>query len=679
MDTGDPDDPYRAFAQYFLDDFESVVGLEEPLNIGQFALVDRAVIAGSDEDKLERIPELLDESLELRPGLSQVQFPIKRLYGRYCQVSARHGRVDFAMRLLEAGKVSEDCVASIVQAISDKGNDGTREMQALLVEYPDSAPIRKAAVPFLVGRAAVLEQEDFESELQQYGLDGWSPAVRAEVTLAVLPTIVPKWKQGEVLKFVDPVAGEFSFSEDEVDEVGVGGAWRKRFGRTVFDLVRNKRQGHALELLAHTSGFEPELVDVAFAARFNAADSDSLDFYTPTLDFNNVPDALKLVEDINATFRDVAPDQKASQRLATWVIGRNSSIATRAYSGLVSIISEDHSPSKGRELVTAYASLRSSLPSETTRQWLDQAVGQEVFRKLSDEAVTSAGNWQQEDAERNIAIAEKLMEFLVLDEEEVELFSSAQEEVSARAAMKCDDLIAAGSERRIRAPLELCLSRAANSDEKGRALYLLASIARQARDYQASERYMERFIREIPRHDLLDDTFAELGWLAFRNKDYKRAEQMLKTVTQRVPDSNAADNALYWLGKMAEARKSDELAASYYSAVVVNEGADRLRSVVWREHAASARYIQDFDRVMRWSEDLVVKELPQDDDLRPIFLQTGDKVVQFCGKSVADMRDVLKVMDSLPKRERTCDVTVLRMLAEGEEVERSRELRLFKP
>ncbi len=652
--SASPEDPYIPVARYFLGEFEPVIAAEGLFRIAHLAEIDSAMMEGTPADKIEKIGRLLREDLGLRADLEGLDVDLDRMHKIYCEMTIGNGIDDFARRRIVAGNAPGSCVTGLFAIYTDRGAVGAPLVVTLLREAGEAAELIEAAEYFFDTRAALLDAGAFHTELVTAGIKDLSPEVRGLIVQQILPTAGAQWPAGRLKRFLDDIAPVY---EEEPD-------WEALLGEAVVERIDIEGLEAGLALIADTAGPDPLLISRAFLADLRPDDQPIEPLSLGSVKSVEVPRVFQMIEIADRVFqkRGMDPDRRNDWRTSAY-----SDVATAVMETISSRVDDVTDPASASLLVREYTSVRGKLPGAAVRDVLDNAAGKRIFQAFTDGAITAAERVDIALMDTFLNGAKDMKPFAgQLDEEEEAVFSVLLEEAAELRQSSCDDLIRTSAERRVDAPVSYCLDRKPSAEERGRALYVLASIARDNRQWEESEKIMLQFLSEIPDHELIDDIYAELGWVSYRQKKYKTAEKYLNTVIERYPDRNAADNAMYWLGKVYETKGSKSRAARLYSAIAVKEGADRMRTLAWKQMRNGATTIEEFERVRRWTTDLTVDELSENEDERPVHLQTDDQIVSVCGRPVKNMNDVAAVLDRMEPG-RDCTVQVRQLYHDGEE------------
>jgi hypothetical protein len=658
-------DPFRRLADYYLDDFETVASTGGPFHIGLFAEIDDAVMVGSDEDRIKKLGAVIGSDLEIAERFSVLKIDPSQLYGAMCKLTLRANDFTFSTRIVERGQDHEYCLAGIVNVFSsDSEGEKALELFDLIAGLPETDK-RSILGSIIEARVVFVDRTALEPELERLGFESLSGQVRDDIIHRTLPTMLEHWGTKETLAFLKRHGPATGWKRDNLPA---------GFQNALVDVAQSESFDTALEFIYYAAGLYPDAINIALAHAGSklpgdqaAEDEREHDPYEYTRYLYNVadadiPDLVRLIQRSEAAFTRWGSPAKDIQ---VWKDNAHENLAARAYYALSRSFDEGKERLSPADFEAGYTSARSAFTTPSARSAFDRAVARELIEIVAVQASRALVAWDIEGAKDLFAYADILLKYV--EPEEVggaaEQLLAARAEYARMTALGCDNLIDIAAERRNAGPLLICLKKKPDSERKGRVYYLLASIQRQAREYETSRETMERFIKEIPAHDLRDDILAELGWIEFRAKNYNKASSYFQTIIEQYPDRNAADNAYYWLGKVSEARGLRDAAGEYYTIIALKEGADRLRSLVLRDKSQGRRTVRDIYLVEKWTKDLYVDQVSADEEEVPKFLQKGDQLVSVCGKAVSSILDVTSAMAYIPSAKTSCEVTIVRELS----------------
>lgn len=657
------DDPYTIFADYFLSDFDKVNGVAGFFDIGLQAELDDAVMIGSDAERLEKIDQIVADDLTIDERFQVLSINLGQLYGAKCSLGIRMGQLAFATRLVEIGEDHKFCLADLLNALSSSQSpESVSPVFEVLARLSEEE--RASVAPIVLeARLSQVGPEIFGKELEAIGFQTFSQADQHHIVHKIALTMLKQWGMEQTLVFLRSIgpASDWSMT-DEMSRPFQDGLWQV-LDEHGFDA--------GVEFIYLASGLTPDALNVAIAFDYlgDVEAGRDVPSFSRFLYTNDTEEIVGRLAAVDRTHRALNKARVRGGSVSDWKHETNRTLATNYYYRLTPLIRASDEGVDSDMFENQYKEFRKTFSGPEAGSAFDDALVDELLNIVSSEALSSIETWDRSRATELF----KIGEFLSANAGHAPssagaMLARAQDAFAKQEDMDCDALYAIGMERRLREPLKLCLARKPGDSLKGKAFYLIASIARQKRDYEESQHFMERFIAEISDHALRDDILAELGWQAFRLEDYDEARAYFDQVTELYPDRNAADNAYYWLGKIAEAEGKSEEAGEFYTTIALREGADRLRSLVVQDRAKGKQTIADIYLVDEWTSNLRVVEV--NGYPSPSFLRPSDQLIRVCGQAVNNIIEVNAVVAQQPAAARQCEVTVLRMssLSDVEEV-----------
>ena len=563
------------------------------------------------------------------------------------------GNLAFATRLVERGVDHKFCLADLLNALSSTETpNSVSPVFGVLARLSEEERVAVAPI-VLETRLSQVGPDVFGKELEAIGFESFSQAHQHHIVHKVVLAMLKQWGMERTLAFLRSLgpASDWSLTKE----------MPRPFQDALWHVLDEHGFDTGIEFIYFSSGLSREALNVAIAFDyFEDTDSGhevpSFSRFLYTNDTGGVADRLAAA---GRTFEALEAARVDADHLSDWRRDTYRALASNYYYGLAPLIRASDLAVDASKFEDRYEKHKRAFSASGAGSAYDDALAEDLLDIVSSEAQSSIETWDRSRATELFKIGDFLSEKTGRVPSSAGLMlARAQDAFEQQENMDCDALYELGMERRLSEPLKLCLEKKPGDALKGKALYLIASIARQKRKYDESQAFMERFIAEIPDHSLRDDILAELGWQAYRLENYDEARAYFEQVTELYSDRNAADNAYYWLGKISEAEGKSEEAAEFYTTIALREGADRLRSLVVQDRAKGKQTIADIYLVEEWSSDLMVEQVSEYPG--PSFLKPSDQLVRVCGHAVNNIIEVNTVLAQQSGRSRQCEVTVLR-------------------
>jgi tetratricopeptide (TPR) repeat protein len=234
---------------------------------------------------------------------------------------------------------------------------------------------------------------------------------------------------------------------------------------------------------------------------------------------------------------------------------------------------------------------------------------------------------------------------------------------SLSRADKCRQIFFRAREHKIlmgaRAFLDRCLDNlASNRLEYGKALYLLASSSKRLGEYDRAIQYLDRFVREIHDHPLLDDAYAEIGWYyVVISPNWQKAKYNLEKVVHDFPDRNAYDDALWWLAQAAKWRGKYAEAVNYYGKIIAFAARSRFRLLAAGQMDQVAAFNDNapLDGVVlaesyTHGNEIAVRSVRKESPAAQLRLRPGDVITNICNSPLYKVDDVFEAASQMRKQ-----------------------------
>jgi tetratricopeptide (TPR) repeat protein len=205
--------------------------------------------------------------------------------------------------------------------------------------------------------------------------------------------------------------------------------------------------------------------------------------------------------------------------------------------------------------------------------------------------------------------------------------------------------------------------------EYGYALYQLASVSRQIKEYDKSRDYLLRFVREIDDHPLLDDVYAELGWhYIVVEKNWTKAQEYLNIVITKYADRNAYDDALWWLAKGAAENGEYGRAIDLYGQIA----ALTIKSKFKQWGSGSANQLSIFESTAPLKDvifdkrggdefsNLFVSSVPENGTAFQLGVRPHDELLSVCSTGVETLDNVLDAIEDATAAGGPCQISFIR-------------------